>query len=235
MKKFKLLIIASAILSLSNMSMAAETTQAKTTVGQRIDDAKIVTVVNADLVKDKELSAIRINVDSTQGNVVLKGTAPNASAKARAESIAKGVNGVVSVDNRLTVGDTVTATSETTSTTSDRDNHDNTTNTTSTTYAATKNSVANTAHEVNHDVKNAAHKAGNKLDDAAINAAINTQLAADSDLSALKINVDVKNGHVWLKGPAPSSAAKSRATTIAKSVDGVTQVHNQLVVSKQCK
>lgn len=237
MKKFKLLMITSAILSLSNISMAAETTQAKTTVGQRIDDAKIVTVVNADLVKDKELSAMRINVDSTQGNVVLKGTAPNASAKARAESIAKGVNGVVSVENRLTVGDNMnntsdTTTSSTTTTTSDRDNHDNTTNSTSAAYNNTKNSVANTAHEVNHDVKNAAHKAGNKLDDAAINAAINTQLAADSDLSAIKINVDVKNGHVWLKGTAPSSTAKTRATTIAKSVDGVTQVHNQLVVGK---
>lgn len=231
MKKFKLLLITSAILSLSNMSMAAETNQAKTTVGQKIDDAKIVTVVNADLVKDKELSALRINVDSTQGNVVLKGTAPNASAKARAENIAKGVNGVVSVENRLTVGDTVSATPDTT-TTSDRDNHDNTTHSTSAAYNNTKNSVANTAHEVNHDVKNAAHKVGNKIDDAAINAAINTQLAADTDLSAIKINVDVKNGQVWLRGTAPSSTAKSHATDLAKSVDGVTKVHNQLTVSK---
>lgn len=225
MKKFKLLLITSAILSLSNISMAAEQTQAKTTVGQRIDDAKIVTVVNADLVKDKELSAMRINVDSTQGNVVLKGTAPNASAKERAETIAKGVNGVVSVDNRLTVGDTMNTT------TTDRDYND-TKNSTSTAYNNTKNSVANTAHEVNHDAKNAAHKAGQKLDDAAINAAINTQLAGDNDLSAIKINVDVKNGQVWLKGTAPSSTAKNRATDIAKSVDGVTKVHNQLTVSK---
>lgn len=236
-------MIASAILSLSNMSMAAEQNQAKTTIGQRIDDAKIVTVVNADFVKDKELSSMRINVDSTQGNVVLKGTAPNASAKERAETIAKGVNGVVSVDNRLTVGDTMnntnnsnTSTASTASTasttTSNRDNHDNTTNSTSTAYNNTKNSVANTAHEVKHDAKNAANKAGQKLDDAAINAAINTQLAGDNDLSAVKINVDVKNGHVWLKGTAPSSTAKNRATDIAKSVDGVTKVHNQLTVSK---
>lgn len=226
MKKFKLLLIASAILSLSTANaIADDKTQNKTTIGQRIDDAKIVTVVNADFVKDRELSAMRINVDSKQGNVVLKGIAPNAAAKERAETIAKGVNGVVSVDNKLTVGENITATLK-------DNNDDNTKNTTSTTYNNTKNSVANSAHEVNHDVKNAANKAGKKLDDAAINAAINTQLAGDTNLSAIKINVDVKNGKVVLKGDAPSMSAKNRATEIAKSVDGVTSVSNQLTVSK---
>lgn len=226
MKNFKLLLITSAILSLSNMSIAAEQNQTKTTIGQKIDDAKIVTVVNADFVKDKELSSMRINVDSTQGHVVLNGTAPNANAKERAETIAKGVNGVVKVDNRLTVGDNMNNNN------SDRDYNDNTKNSTSAAYNNTKNSVANAAHEANHGAKNAANKAGQKLDDAAINAAINTQFAGDNDLSAIKINVDVKNGYVWLKGTAPSSTAKNRATDIAKSVDGVMKVNNQLTVSK---
>lgn len=225
MKKFKLLLVASAILSLSSVNvMANDNMQSKTTIGQRIDDAKIVTVVKTDLVKDKELSAMKINVDSTQGKVVLRGTAPSATAKERAETIAKGVNGVASVDNKLTVGENITATSK------DYDN--NVKNTTSTTYNNTKNSVANTTHEVNHDVKNAANKAGKKIDDATINTAINAQLAGDSDLSALKINVDVKNSKVWLKGEAPSMNAKNRATEIAKSIDGVTSVNNQLKVTK---
>lgn len=224
MKNFKLLLVASAILSLSSVNvMAAETSQNKPTIGQRIDDAKIVTVVKADLVKDKELSAMRINVDSTQGKVVLRGTAPNSTAKERAESIAKSVNGVVSVDNNLTVGENITATSK---------EYDNAKNTTATAYKNSKDTVANTAHEVNHDVKNAANKAGKKLDDAGINTSINTKLAADNELSALKINVDVKNGKVWLKGEAPTMNAKNRATEIAKNVDGVTSVQNQLKVTK---
>ena len=95
----KLLVITSAILALSSVNvMAADTTANHPTVGQRIDDAKIVTVVNADLVKDKELSALKINVDSTQGKVLLQGTAPNMMAKERAEKIAKSVEGVTSVD-----------------------------------------------------------------------------------------------------------------------------------------
>lgn len=207
----KLLLITSAILALSSSNvMAADTTNNKETIGQRIDDAKIVTVVNADLVKDQELSAIKINVDSTQGNVVLRGTAPNPAARDRASSIAKSVKGVVSVDNQLTLAEAKPST-----------------------YDTAKNSVSQTAHEVDTSAKNTAHKVGSKIDDAAINMAVNSGLAGDSELSALKINVDVKNGHVWLKGTAPNSTAKSRATDIAKKVDGVTTVTNQLVVSSK--
>ena len=206
----KLLIITSAILALSGTNVMAADTTKNETLGQRIDDAKIVTVVNADLVKDKELSAIKINVDSTQGNVVLRGTAPNPAARDRAESIAKSVKGVVKVDNQLTLAPA----------------------TTSSTYDNAKNEVSQTAHDMNTSAKNTANKVGAKMDDAAINVAVNSGLAGDSELSALKINVDVKNGHVWLKGTAPNSAAKKRATDIAEKVDGVTKVTNQLVVGK---
>ena len=207
----KLLVITSAILALSSVNvMAADTTANHATVGQRIDDAKIVTVVNADLVKDKELSAIKINVDSTQGNVVLKGTAPNPAAKERAETIAKSVKGVVSVDNRLTLADTTAPTA----------------------YDNAKANTKEAAHDANNSMKNAANKAGNKLDDAGINVGVNSVLAGDSELSALKINVDVKNGKVWLKGTAPNAAAKARATDLAKGVEGVTSVNNQLTISK---
>lgn len=225
----KLLIVTATLLALSTQgyAMAADTT-AKTTVGQKFDDAKIVTVVNADLVKDKDLSAVKINVDSTQGKVVLRGTAPSATAKARAESIAKGVNGVVSVDNQLMVGEN--STTVTSTKTMDTTYNSNKTNQA---YDNTKANVKDAAHDMNTSAKNTAHKAGNKLDDAAINVAIHTVLADDSELSSMKTNVDVKNGKVWLKGTAPNMAAKKRATDIAKSVEGVTSVTNQLVVSSK--
>lgn len=199
----KLLIASTIALALSTHTFAMAET-----VGQKIDDVKIVTVVNTDLVKDKELSAMKINVDSNQGHVILKGTAPNSAAKERAEMIAKSVNGVTHVDNQLIVSNKTTG------------------------YDNTKANMAQTANNVNTSMKNTANKAGQKIDDAAINTAINSGLVADSDLSAVKINVDVKNGHVWLKGSAPTNTAKNRATQIAKNVEGVTSVHNNLVVSK---
>jgi hyperosmotically inducible periplasmic protein len=70
-----------------------------------------------------------------------------------------------------------------------------------------------------------------KLDDASITASVSASLAKDPELSAIKINVDTKNGVVSLQGPAPSADARERATTIAKAVKGVSSVNNQLVVS----
>jgi hyperosmotically inducible protein len=84
------------------------------------------------------------------------------------------------------------------------------------------------------NAKQAAKEAGASMsatvDDAAITASVSAGLAKDPDLSAIKINVDTKAGAVSLKGPAPTAAAKTRAEEIAKGVQGVTSVDNQLEV-----
>ena len=69
-----------------------------------------------------------------------------------------------------------------------------------------------------------------QVDDAAITASVAAGFAKDADLSAIKIDVDTKNGSVTLYGPAPTAAARDRATAIAKSIKGVTSVDNKLVV-----
>jgi osmotically-inducible protein OsmY len=68
-----------------------------------VDDATITASVSAGLAKDPDLSAIKIDVDTKAGVVSLKGPAPTAAAKARAEEIAKSVQGVSSVNNLLEV------------------------------------------------------------------------------------------------------------------------------------
>lgn len=69
------------------------------------------------------------------------------------------------------------------------------------------------------------------VEDVAITASIAAGFAKDADLSAIKINVDTKNGNVTLYGPVPTSAARDRATSIAKNVKGVNAVDNKLVVT----
>lgn len=69
-----------------------------------------------------------------------------------------------------------------------------------------------------------------KADDAAITASISAEFAKDADLSAFKINVDTKNGNVTLNGPAPTEAARDKATKLAKSIKGVASVSNNLTV-----
>ena len=78
--------------------------------------------------------------------------------------------------------------------------------------------------------KAAVDKVANTMDDVSITTAVSAELVKDADLSALKINVDTKNGSVTLNGPAPTLAAKEKATALAKSVGGVTAVNNKLVV-----
>lgn len=73
-------------------------------------------------------------------------------------------------------------------------------------------------------------RAGDAISDAAITASVNAELAKDSQLSALGIDVDTDNGRVRLSGTAPNQAARERATQLASSVRGVVGVDNQLRV-----
>lgn len=79
-------------------------------------------------------------------------------------------------------------------------------------------------------VANASEKAGDKVNDAMITTSVNAELAKDASLSALKINVDTSGGRVALKGTAPSTSARERATSLALAVKGVVSVDNQLSV-----
>jgi hyperosmotically inducible protein len=73
-------------------------------VAGAVTDAAITTTITAELARDTSLDATKIDVDTSQGHVVLRGSAPDAEAKDRAKRIALAVSGVRAVDNYLTVG-----------------------------------------------------------------------------------------------------------------------------------
>ena len=83
---------------------AGEKSGAGTTAGvvdkvkENVADAAITAKIKAEFAKDKEVSALNINVDTdNKGAVTLKGTAKSNEEKAKAESIARAVAGVTSV------------------------------------------------------------------------------------------------------------------------------------------
>lgn len=84
--------------------------------------------------------------------------------------------------------------------------------------------------EIQQESAQAASALADGAADMAITAKVKTALAGDDQLSALSINVDTSGAVVTLTGPAPTQAARERATDLAKAVDGVTEVRNQLVV-----
>jgi len=66
-------------------------------------DAGITAAIKASYVKEPNLSALKIDVDTHGGVVTLNGVVQDASAKQRAEQVASSVKGVSSVKNHLTV------------------------------------------------------------------------------------------------------------------------------------
>lgn len=73
------------------------------TVGAFIDDSTITTQIKSRYVNSTEVAASAISVETLNGTVILSGFAKNATERARAESIARGVNGVRSVKNEILV------------------------------------------------------------------------------------------------------------------------------------
>ena len=73
---------------------------------------------------------------------------------------------------------------------------------------------------------------GERVDDAAITAKVKTALAADPTAKAYQINVDTNQGVVQLNGFVDSADGKQAAARVARSVDGVTRVDNNLEVKE---
>ena len=113
------------------------------------------------------------------------------------------------------------------------DRKEGTTADTTTTGEKVDNAIAKTQQEAQtaaNTVENKAESMGQTIDDAAITAALKGKYVLDDELKAHDINVDTVNGVVTLTGAAPSQAAIDRATSIAKTVEGVKDVQNQLTV-----
>jgi hyperosmotically inducible periplasmic protein len=66
--------------------------------------------------------------------------------------------------------------------------------------------------------------------DATLTTKVKSALAADVGLSTLKIDVDSSGSTVTLKGTVDSADKKQRAEEVARKVDGVATVRNQLQV-----
>ncbi|MDB5742798.1 MAG: transport-associated protein [Polaromonas sp.] len=101
------------------------------------------------------------------------------------------------------------------------------------TFAKAGAALKDATQNAEASAKVAASKALEKMDDMAITTAISAGLAKDPELSALKINVDTKDGAVTLNGSAPTPAAVERAGALAKTFNGVQSVSNKLVVKEK--
>ena len=100
-----LLTTACIVISAAIVPIAAHAAESdRSSPKEFVKDSVITTKIKADFAKDKQVSAMRIKVDTDNSGVVhLSGTAKSQAEADRAVTIAQAVKGVVSVRNDIRI------------------------------------------------------------------------------------------------------------------------------------
>jgi len=101
---------------------------------------------------------------------------------------------------------------------------------TNTNRAPTRAEYEANKERYNREAKESGRKVGTGANDTWLWIKTRFDLAAADDLRDSTINVDVDNDVVTLSGTVASAAQKARAEAVAKAVEGVKSVRNQLKV-----
>ena len=149
-------------------------------VGNFMDDSTITAKVKAALVDHDSIKSTDISVKTDQKVVTLSGFVESQAQAEEAVKVAKGVEGVTSVSDKLHVRDSK-----------------------------------------NTSVKGYAG-------DTAITSEVKAKLLADDIVPSRKVKVETTDGVVQLSGTVDSQAQSERAESIAKAIDGVKSVKNDL-------
>jgi osmotically-inducible protein OsmY len=175
---------------------------------QPIDDSVITTKVKALLAKDKLMSALNIEVKTIDGVVELGGEAKSRQEAAKAVSIARKVKGVKSVKNMISVAGAPAGT------------------------MADKDRPARRSGDTMADKDRPAKmgRSDQPVDDTLITTKVKAAYAKDKQVSALNTEVNTVNGVVTLTGTAKSKAEADQAAALARRVQGVKSVQNDIKV-----
>jgi len=163
-------------------------------------DDWIAVKVRGALLFHRNVSITDTKVTVRNGVVTLTGMADNEAEKALAAEYAADVKGVQKVDNRIEVG----------MRRSD---------------AAMEDSAKHNTMRDRGD-----RTVGEKIDDASITAQLKYALGVRRSTSALKTAITTREGVVTITGDAQNGAEKDLVTQLAKNIDGVREVHNEMNV-----
>jgi hyperosmotically inducible periplasmic protein len=99
------------------------------------------------------------------------------------------------------------------------------------TMACNRTNADTNAERTSEQVKAAAVRAGHQLSDSWLTTKIQAQYFADDDIKARHINVATRDGVVTLTGFVEAEPQRALAVQIAKTTDGVRQVHDRLTLA----
>jgi hyperosmotically inducible periplasmic protein len=175
---------------------------------ERLTDEALQQIVKTRLQSDSNVRRLNLEVDAdAEHNAVeLKGLAYTERQRTRAVELARSARPDVAVQDKIDVKPYEIP----------RDLFDD-----------------NMMADVKADATKMGDSIGDSLDDGWVHMKVVGKLIADSKTPERTINVDVANNVVTLRGAVASPEIRAQAESVTRSVDGVKDVKNRLVVKQQ--
>lgn len=167
-------------------------------------DAWITAKIQSKYFLDDEVKGRRVDVDTKDGVVTLRGTVNSDAQRRQALALARTTDGVIDVRDELTVNPA-----------SDADPVPN---------------LPEGTREAGDRARDTAARTGDAIEDTWITTKIQSKFFLDDVVKGSRVNVDTRNGVVTLKGQVESEEARKMAEAIARDTEGVARVVNQLTV-----
>lgn len=169
----------------------------------KMTDSDLERAITARFAGDAGLKDVSVDADADKNEVTLAGKVTTQEDRSRAFEMVKAVNPALQVTDKIDVKPQEISRAEYTE---------------------------DMARQAREQGKAIGDKVGDTLDDAWIHAKITSKLLGDTLTPARKINVDVMNNVVTLRGSVDNLTAKTEAERIAKETEGVKRVVNLLIV-----
>lgn len=181
------------------------TTQAAREPEPKMTNSDLQKQIESRINSDAELRAAKVSVDAdvNRNHATLSGTVESQALRDRAVELARSAQPGITLENKIDVKPRELSRSEYTEE-----------------HARHEREMAQQNKET----------IGDSLDDAWIHSKIVAKMIADWQVPVRKVNVDVKNNVVTLRGTVDSALQKSDAERIAKDTEGVKSVVNRLKV-----
>ena len=185
--------------------------QATRDTSTMMSDAWITTQVYAKFFADPDIKGRNIDVETVSGVVTLRGTIQSGAERTQAVAKAKGIDGVKQVVDKLTLPQAEKPPAS--------DAHE-------------KERASSHAEQVKAQARSAADRVGKEISDTWITTRVQAMYFLDKDVKGMDIAVTTKANVVTLTGTVPTDATRQKAIADARSIEGVSQVVDRIVVKK---
>jgi hyperosmotically inducible protein len=185
--------------------------QAARDTSTMVSDAWITTQIYAKFFTAPDIKARNIDVETVSGVVTLRGTIQSGAERSQAVAKAKGTDGVKQVVDKLTLPQAEKPPAG--------DAHE-------------KERAPSNAEQVKAQARTAADRVGKEISDTWITTKVQSMYFLDKDVKGMDIAVTTKGTVVTLTGTVPTEATRQKAVADARSIEGVSQVVDKIVVKK---